>query len=220
MFAGVHRFPRLAMLLLLAGCVGNFTSQVTPGYEPPPDNQVAVVLLDHPDAAVANAATAALEQQLRACGRAAFIPAARTAQMLERYHVVIPRRFISTDLGQIKDALPVRFLLTGGVTTWKKGSIGFRRATATEVAVSLTMFDLTDGRVVWSASGHQEGGRGILAESPAVKAGVIIHRLLTKWEGFCHEGTGKRTFLSFGPGQAETGAPDRRDIHAVKHSVK
>ncbi len=179
--------PTVSVVLafLVAGCAGSFTSQVSPDYRPPLGKEIAITYLDHADLSIANAATSVLENELKACQLNDFVPAEQTNNLLQKNKIELPRRLSESFLLSLRDIIPARYLLTGGVSIWKKGGPGFPMASSTEVSASFTMYDLTTGRVVWTVSGQEEGADGIFAEDPATKAKVVFRTMLKKWEGFC-----------------------------------
>jgi len=183
-----HMFNKLIpfiIALFLIGCAGSFTSQVAPGYRPPFGKEIALTYLDHADINISNNATSILEEQLRHCRINDFLTAEETTNLLQNNKIELPRRLTEQFIQSLRDVIPVKYLLTGGVSVWKRGGVGFPMASSTEVSASFTMFDLTTGKVVWTASGQEEGAAGILAEDPSSKAKTVFHTMLKKWSGFC-----------------------------------
>lgn len=175
----------LVLAFLLAGCAGSFTSQVSPDYRPPLGKEIALTYLDHADISISNAATSVLENQLRACEVNDFLSAEQTTELLEKNKIELPRRPSESFIQSLGEIIPTRYLLTGGVSVWKKGALGIPVASSTEVSASFTMYDLTSGRVVWTVSGQEEGASGFFAEEPSVKANLVFRAMLRKWDGFC-----------------------------------
>lgn len=111
--------------------------------------------------------------------------AEETMKLLEENEVDIPRRLTPSFVTSLKDILPKKYLMTGGVSIWKKGSVGWPAASATDVSISLTMYDIENGEVVWAVSGQEEGASGILAEKPEEKAKIVLEKMIKKWPEFC-----------------------------------
>ena len=172
-------------VLFLMSCAGGYKVQITPGYEPPEGKEIAVFYLDHPDVTIANSATAVLEKTLDYCSKINYINAAITDSIFQANDIHLPRRLSKNYLTSLREFLPTKYLLTGGVIKWIKGSIGFPVASSTEVAISLTLYDIENGEVVWTVSGDEIGMAGIFAESPEDKAEWVFSRMLHKWDGFC-----------------------------------
>lgn len=175
----------LFLSILLIGCAGSYQSSVAPGYEPPASNQIAVTYLDHPDINISSSATKVLEANLNTCKLTECLSAERTEEIFQKNNISLPKRMTKEYVKKLKETLNVKFLLTGGVTIWKKGSVGFPVASSTEFGASLTMYDLETGEVVWSVSGEETGGSGIFAESPESRAKQVFLAMLKKWDGFC-----------------------------------
>jgi len=171
--------------LLFVGCAGNFTSQVTPGYVAPTGDQIAVTFLDHANVNISTAATKILEGQLAGCKQTNIIPAETVDSILRVHKLEIPRRLSEDYVKSLKPVLGAKYLLTGGVLIWTQGAVGFPVATATDVSVTLSLYDLETGKIAWSVTGQEKGADGIFAEKPESKAKVVILTMLRKWKGFC-----------------------------------
>ena len=172
------------LMLVLIGCAGTFTSTVAPGYQPPEGKEIALTYLNHPDITISFIATAVLTQQLLACGIFNFIAADKTNEILQKNNINMPRHLTQNFIIALKELIPTKYLITGGISIWKKGSIGFSD-NSTEVSASLTMYDLETGKVVWSVSGQEEGYGGIFAEAPGEKAKIVFSKMIKKWPGLC-----------------------------------
>lgn len=182
----MRKFFLLLLTAVFYSCAGTFTSNVTPGYEtPPPGSEIAITYLDHADVNISNTATEVLINQLLKCKIYNFMKADSVDAILQKNNISIPRRLNETFLKNIHQVIPKKFLLTGGITKWNKGSIGFPVAKSTEVGISLTMYDLETGKVVWTVSGEESGGSGIFSDSPESKSEVVIGKILRKWKELC-----------------------------------
>ncbi|MBI1804620.1 MAG: hypothetical protein HY033_11110 [Ignavibacteriae bacterium] len=175
----------------LFGCSGVYKSTLTPGHEIPQGHDLAVSYLDHPDVTVSNKATEVLESELRKCNKNDFIEARIVDSILSKHNITIPRRITSDFIKSLKNVIPTKYLLTGGVSIWVKGSVGsfpFGTNSNTQIAASFTIYDLASGEVVWTVSGQDEGASGIFSEDPARKAPSVFKQMLKKWEKFCSDG--------------------------------
>ncbi len=174
---------------LLIACGGTFRSVVAPGYEAPAGEQIAVTYLDHPDINISNEATQVLEEQMAYCEIKNFLTAEKVQELLEKNNTTLPKRLTQNSIQALKEALPAKYLITGGVTKWQKGGVRFPVALDTEVGASLTMYDLATGKVVWTISGEEKGSGGLFAEDSKTKAKTVFKKMLSKWKGFCQPTT-------------------------------
>ena len=94
-----------------------------------------------------------LTQQLLACGIFNFIAADKTNEILQKNNINMPRHLTQNFIIALKELIPTKYLITGGISIWKKGSIGFSD-NSTEVSASLTMYDLETGKVAITAQNH------------------------------------------------------------------
>lgn len=173
------------LMLILTSCAGTFTSTIAPGYQLPEGEEIALTYLNHPDITISFIATAVLTQQLMACGIFNFIAANKTNEIFQKNNINMPRHLTQNFIIALKELIPTKYLITGGISIWKKGSVGFPVASPTEVSASLTMYDLETGKVVWRVFGQEEGGRGIFAEAPVEKAKIVFSKMIKKWPGLC-----------------------------------
>ena len=139
--------------LILAGCSTGFQSTAT---HEPLDAQVKWVLLpmaNHTDTPQASlSAEAMVEHLLRSRGVTTLLqyPAA-----LSRDSLFEPtERKISEEAQKWARGEGARFALTGSVDEWRY-KVGIDGEPA--IGVTLKIIDLTDGRVVWTASGAKSG---------------------------------------------------------------
>ncbi|NMM14727.1 MAG: penicillin-binding protein activator LpoB [Rhodoferax sp.] len=139
--------------LLMAGCATSIQSTVDPDVL---DTQAKWALLpianntDTPQAALS--AEAMLEHQLRRRGITTLL---HYPAMLSRDSLFEPtERKVSEEAQQWAIEQGARFALTGSVEEWRY-KVGIDGEPA--VGVTLKVIDLTNGRVVWSASGAKSG---------------------------------------------------------------
>lgn len=140
-------------VLLMVGCATSIQSTVDPDVL---DTQAKWALLpianntDTPQAALS--AEAMLEHQLRRRGITTLL---HYPAMLSRDSLFEPtERKVSEEAQQWAIEQGARFALTGSVEEWRY-KVGIDGEPA--VGVTLKVIDLTNGRVVWSASGAKSG---------------------------------------------------------------
>jgi hypothetical protein len=175
----------IIMLIMLVSCAGSFKSTVKPGYDLPSGNEIAMTYLDHPDISISNKATEVLENELIKCNKRNFIKAKNVEEILQNNNITMPKRLTPLFFSKIKDHIKAKYFLTGGISIWKKGSVGFPVASSTEVSASFTMYDIQSGEVVWTVSGQEEGSSGLFAQAPESKAETVFKTMLKKWVNFC-----------------------------------
>lgn len=139
--------------LVLAGCSTGFQS--TAEHEPleAQAKWVLLPLANHTDTPQASlSAEAMLEHLLRRQGVTTLLP---YPAALSRDSLFEPtERKVSEEAQKWAREQGARFALTGSVDEWRY-KVGIDGEPA--VGVSLKVIDLTDGRVVWSASGAKSG---------------------------------------------------------------
>lgn len=167
--------------LLLTACGASITTSGRVDAPIPGSSTLAVVPLYHADPGIANAATLALESAVTGACRHDFtvIDHEAVVARLDSAGIGVPRDINRPFLQKFASAVDADYLLTGGITEWHKGGVGFSGA-RTKVSLTLSVYDIAAGGFLLSATGDKDGGGGIFAGEPASTAEDLFGEMLRK----------------------------------------
>ncbi len=177
----------VAFTLMLQACAAGLRLSGNPSTPIPEGSRVAVMLLDHVDPFVSGTATGWLEVALRQnCRNLSLIDHETVAAQMTDASMVIPRRPNRPFLEQFSTVIEADYLLTGVVTSWQKGRLRILgHSPSTEVGIVLILYDIGTGESLWSVSGDEGGGHGLLASDPSFAAKKLFDKMLKKLPTFC-----------------------------------
>ena len=170
-------------LFSLSGCASVEMLKQT-NDAPPAGSELAVLFFDHANYAVGEKATnVAVDIITNNRGEIAFTPS-KSEEILRINKVVIPRRISPDFIMSISKLFPVKYIMVGEVTSWYKGHAAFPTAKSTLFGSSVSVYRISDGQLIWSASFDDVGGGGIFAENPEILAISTYKKIFKTWKGF------------------------------------
>lgn len=176
----------VAFTLTLQACAAGIMLRGNPSTPIPEGSRIAVMLLDHADPAISSMATGWLVLALRTnCRNLSLIDHETVTANMTDAGVFVPRRPNRPFLEQFSTVIEADYLLTGRVTKWQGGRQLLRRALSTEVAMSLVLYEIGTGELLWSASGEDTAGEGAAAQDPSFAATKLLDNMLKKLPTFC-----------------------------------
>lgn len=170
------------MLPLVSSCSGTYSSNKSDEFNIPQKNEViSIYYLNSMDNKISITATEVLETQLVKCSNISILKSSKVEEILIKNKIIVPKRISEEFVKSIAPIIGSKYIIFGDVLTWREGDQSYPAQT-TQVSLSITMYELSTGKIVWTSSGLEDFSAFL---DPIDKAPQVIVGMFSKWNGFC-----------------------------------